>query len=327
MKAIVCSQFGPVEDLEVAEVEPPNLAKEQVRIDVHACGINFPDILMVQGKYQLKPELPFHPGGEVAGVVSEVAEGVSTVQKGQRVMANIFTGGLVEQALAPAQVVVPIPEEMDFLTASVFQGGHTTSYYALKQRGQLRSGETLLVLGAAGGVGLAAVQLGKAMGAKVIAAVGSEEKQACALQHGADETINYNKDELRSSIDALTHKRGVDVILDPVGGDVFDKAVRCIKPDGRILVVGFASGRIPQYAVNLALLKSCSLVGVNYLHFFNAERHQVEENLAELMLMVKQGKIKPHIDKIYSLEDATEALAYVGERKAMGKVVVSVTDV
>lgn len=326
MKAIVCSEFGPVESLKYTDVELQTLVSGQVRIQVHACGINFPDILLVQGKYQVKPELPFFPGGEVAGVVTDVAADVTTVEQGQRVMATIFWGGLAQQAIAPAKTVVPIPPKMDFITASVFQGGHTTSYYALKQRGQLQPGETLLVLGAAGGVGLAAVQLGKAMGARVIAAVSSEEKRDCALQNGADESINYSQEDLRERAKALTDGRGAGVIFDPVGGDAFDQATRCVSSNGRILVVGFASGRIPKYAVNLALLKSCSVVGVNYQYFFDAERQQVEENFVELMRMVSAGKIKPHIDKVYSLSDAAEALQYVGDRKSIGKVVVSVPD-
>ncbi|MGI9295512.1 MAG: NADPH:quinone oxidoreductase family protein [Pseudomonadales bacterium] len=324
MKAIVCSEFGPVDTLSYMDVEAQPLTSGQALIQVHACGINFPDILLVQGKYQVRPELPFFPGGEVAGVVTEVAADVTTVKKGQRVMATIFWGGLAEQAVAPAKAVVPIPPNIDFITASVFQGGHTTSYYALKQRGQLHAGETLLVLGAAGGVGLAAVQLGKAMGARVIAAVSSEEKRACALRNGADESINYGREDLRERTKALTDGRGADVIFDPVGGDQFDQATRCVNSNGRILVVGFASGRIPQYAVNLALLKSCSIVGVNYQYFFAAERQQVEENFTELMRMVSEGKIKPHIDKVYPLKHAAEALQYVGDRKSIGKVVVSV---
>ncbi|MFK7733244.1 MAG: NADPH:quinone oxidoreductase family protein [Pseudomonadales bacterium] len=324
MKAVVCSEFAPLDHLSVKDVDSPALKNGQVGIAVHACGINFPDILMVQGKYQVKPELPFYPGGEVAGVVSEVANDVKDIQLGSRVMATIFWGGLAEQAVAAAHTIVPIPEQMDFLTASVFQGGHTTSYYALKQCGHLKPGETLLVLGAAGGVGLAAVQLGKAMGATVIAAVGNEAKQQCVLQHGADFAINYNAEDLKERAKELTNGRGADVILDPVGGDVFDIASRCVNSQGRILIVGFASGRIPKYSVNLALLKSCSLIGVNYQHFFATEHAQVEQNFKELMQMVAQEKIKPHIDKVFSLDESVKALQHVEQRKAIGKVVVSV---
>lgn len=226
MKAIVCSDFAPLQALSYEDVEPPPLQEGHVRITVQACGINFPDILMVQGKYQVRPDLPFYPGGEVAGEICELADDVTGLAVGQRVMATIFWGGLAEQAVVPAGICIPIPDDMDYLSAAVFQGGHTTSYYALKQCGKLQPGETLLVLGAAGGVGLAAVQLGKAMGARVIAAAGSEEKRACALQNGADEVIDSQNEDLRTRTKELTDGRGADIILDPVGGDAFDQASR-----------------------------------------------------------------------------------------------------
>ena len=326
MKAIVCSRFAPPDALSLEDVEPLALEKGEVRIEVHACGINFPDILLVQGQYQVRPDLPFFPGGEIAGVVSELADDVSGIEIGQRVMATIFWGGLAEQAIAPAHSLVPVPDDMDFVTASVFQGGHTTSYFALKQRGQLRAGETLLVLGAAGGVGLAAVQLGKAMGARVIGAVSSEEKCACVMANGADECINYAQQDLRKEIKALTGGRGADVIVDPVGGDVFDSACRGVSVGGRLLILGFASGRIPDYPVNLALLKSCAVVGVNYMQFFSDDPQGVKENFAELMQMFADGKIRPQIDTVYPLEEAAAALLHVGERRAVGKVVVKLRD-
>jgi NADPH2:quinone reductase len=326
MKAIVCTHFAPANELRLEDVEPRPLKKGEVRIEVSACGINFPDILIVEGKYQVKPELPFFPGGEVAGTVSEVGEGVDGVEIGQRVMATIFWGGLAEQAIAPAHTLVPVPDDMDFITASVFQGGHTTSYFALKQRGALRAGETLLVLGAAGGIGLSAVQLGKAMGARVIGAVSTERKRDCVLENGADECIVGGPQELREQAKALTDGRGADVILDPVGGDMFDAACRCINVNGRILVLGFASGRIPDYPVNLALLKSCSVVGVNYMTFFQTDSAGVKENFAELMAMFAEGKIRPHVDTVYPLAEAAAALAHVGERRAVGKVVVKLRD-
>jgi NADPH2:quinone reductase len=326
MKAIVCSRFAPPDSLSLENVEPRALQEGEVRIEVHACGINFPDILLVQGQYQVRPELPFFPGGEVAGIVSEVADDVSGIEIGQRVMATIFWGGLAELAVAPARSLVSVPDDMDFITASVFQGGHTTSYFALKQRGQLRAGETLLVLGAAGGVGLAAVQLGKALGARVIGAVSSEEKRACVMENGADECINYTQQDLREQVKALTGGRGADVIVDPVGGDLFDSACRGVSVGGRILILGFASGRIPQYPVNLALLKSCAVVGVNYMQFFSDDPQGVRENFAELMQMFADGKIKPQIDTVYHLQEATAALLHVGERRAVGKVVVKLRD-
>ena len=324
MKAILCAEFAPIEALQLGELEPPTLNTGQVRIEVHACGINFPDILMVQGKYQVKPPLPFVPGGEIAGVITEMAADVKQFEVGQRVMVTTFFGGLCEQVIAAADNVVAIPDHLDFLVGSVFQGGHTTSYYALKQRGQLKAGETLLVLGAAGGVGLAAVQLGRAMGARVIAAVGSEEKRSCVLSNGADESINYTSEDLKTRAKELTDGRGADVIFDPVGGDQFDQAVRAINAEGRILIIGFASGRIPQYGVNLALLKSCAVVGVNYQHFFANDRARVNENFDELLAMFAEKKICPIIDKVFPLEQAADALQYVADRKAVGKVVVQV---
>ena len=326
MKAILCNEFAPIDALQYGEADVPPLKPGEVRIDVHACGINFPDILIVQGKYQVKLPLPFIPGGEIAGIVTEVADGAEQLKIGQRVMVTTFFGGLCEQVAAPAVNVVAIPDHLDFLVGSVFQGGHTTSYYALKQRGQLKAGETLLVLGAAGGVGLAAVQLGKAMGARVIAAVGSEEKRACVLENGADETINYATEDLKARAKELTGGRGADVIFDPVGGDQFDQAARSINAEGRILVVGFASGRIPQYGVNLALLKSCAVVGVNYQHFFAHDRAGVDENFEDLLAMFSEKKICPVIDKVFPLEQAADALQYVADRKAVGKVVVRVRD-
>jgi NADPH2:quinone reductase len=323
MKAVVCSKFGGPEDLRIETIEQKSLKEGKVRIEVHACGVNFPDLLMVQGKHQLTPKLPFFPGGEISGIVSEVGAGVENLQPGQRVMAVTFWGGLAESVDAPGRSVVAIPDEMDFINAAVFEGGHTVSYYALKRRGQMQAGEVLLVLGAAGGVGLAAVQLGKAMGARVIAAVGSDEKAECARRNGADEVINYTTEDLKERAKALTDGRGADVILDPVGGDQFDLAARCINVKGRILIVGFASGRIPKYPVNLALLKSCSIVGVNHQHFFVTEPGEADEDIAELLQMYKEGVIKPVIDKVYPMEQVADALNRLGDRKAIGKIVVS----
>lgn len=324
MKAIICSEFGPVESLELNDVEPPPLAAGQVRINVHACGVNFPDILIVEGKYQQKPPLPFFPGGEVAGEIIETGEEVTGLEVGQRVMATIFWGGMAEQAVAPGVAVIPIPASMDYMTASVFQGGHLTSYHALKQRAQLREGEILLVLGAAGGVGTAAVQLGKAMGARVIAAASTQEKCEFALQNGADEAVNYSTQDLKETVKSMTAGNGADVIYDPVGGDAFDLASRCIAWNGRLLVVGFASGTIPRYPVNLALLKGCSVVGVHYQAFAEKQPTDARQNIAELMQMVDDGSILPKIHKVFSLEHAADALNYVGARKAQGKVVVRV---
>jgi len=324
LKAVICSKFGCPGALKIKDVEPKSLQAGEVCIDVHACGINFPDVLMVQGRHQLTPELPFCPGGEVAGIVRDVAPDVSAVEPGQRVMAVTFWGGLAEQVNAAADTVVTIPDEMDLATASVFQGGNSVSIYALKRLAALQVGESLLVLGAAGGVGTAAVQVGKAMGARVIGVVDSAEKAVAAIENGADDAVNCAAEDLRGRIKALTEGRGVDVILDPVGGDPFDAACRSVNIGARILVVGFASGRIPQYPVNLALLRSCSLIGVNHHQFFVTQPRQAAEDMQDLLNMYRKGHVSPIIDRVYPMEKAGEALCRIDEGAAVGKLVVSV---
>lgn len=326
MKALVCSAYGPIEDLNIADVAAPDLQPGEVRIRVHACGINFPDVLLVQGKYQVRPPLPFFPGGEVAGTIAELGADVEGLAVGQRVMATIFWGGLAELAIAPARAVVPVPDQMDMLTASVFQGGHTTSYYALKQRACLKPGESLLVLGAAGGVGMAAMQIGRAMGARVIGAVGSQEKARVLQQEGFEELIDYGRGNLRDALRDSGLDKGVDVVVDPVGGELFGQAARCVARNARILVVGFASGEIPRYATNLALLKECALVGVNYQQFFEHERDQVAQNFAELIELYARGAVRPRIDRVYPLEDAGRAMRRIAERSVAGKVLVSLVE-
>ncbi len=324
MKAVICSEYGDPAGLALETIEAKPLKDSEVRIEVHACGINFPDVLMVQGKHQLTPKLPFCPGGEVAGIVREVAPDVTAVAPGERVMAVTFWGGLAEQVNAPLSSVVVIPDEMDFATAAVFQGGNAVAYYALKRRGALQAGENLLVLGAAGGVGTAAVQVGKAMGARVIALVSSPEKAAAALRNGADDAVNYTTEDVRGRLKALTNGRGVDVIFDPVGGAPFDDACRSVNINARILIIGFASGKIPQYPVNLALLRSCSLIGVNHHHFFVTEPRQAEQDMSELLQMYRDKKISPVIDRIYPMELVGQALTQVAEARVIGKVVVSI---
>ncbi len=324
MKAVICSEFGDPAGVDIKTVEVPPLKDGEVRIEVHACGINFPDVLMVQGKHQLTPKLPFCPGGEVAGIVREVASDVTAIAPGERVMAVTFWGGLAEQVNAPVSSVVGIPDAMDFSTAAVFQGGNAVAYYALKRRGALQAGENLLVLGAAGGVGIAAVQVGKAMGARVIAVVDSPEKAAATLLNGAEVAINCATEDMRGRIKSLTNGRGVDVIVDPVGGAPFDEACRSVNINARILIIGFASGKIPQYPVNLALLRSCSLIGVNHHLFFVTEPRQAEEDMSELLRMYQDKKINPVIDRIYPMAMAGQALNQVAEARVIGKVVVSI---
>jgi len=326
MKALVCTAFGPIEDLRVQEVAVPTPGEQSVRIQVHACGINFPDILLVQGKYQVRPPLPFFPGGEVAGTISALGSGVTGLRVGQRVMATIFWGGLAEEVLAPVAAVVAVPDSMDMLSAAVFQGGHTTAYHALRQRGALQRGETLLVLGAAGGVGMAAMQIGRAMGARVIGAVSSARKLEALRAEGFEDVIDYGRDDLREALNKLTGGQGADVIFDPVGGELFGKACRCARRNGRILIVGFASGQIGQYATNLALLKENAVIGVNYQQFFAKDRATVDRNFEELMALNASGAIRPRIDRVFALDEAVQALAAVADRSVIGKVVVRLRD-
>ncbi len=324
MKAVVCSNFGPIDRLRVMQADPPQLHRGGVRIRVYACGVNFPDKLIVEGKYQHKPALPFFPGGEVSGRVVEIAPDVQHIRVGQRVMATIYWGGMAEEVVAPADAAIPLPDSMGYIAASVFQGGHLTAYHALKQRGRLAPGEVLLVLGAAGGVGSAAVQLGKAMGATVIAAAGSQQKCNFAAANGADHVINYSREDLRPAVNSLTDGCGADVIFDPVGGELFDQAMRCVAWNGRLLIVGFASGTIPNYAVNLALLKGCAVVGVNYMGFSQNEKQLARQNIDELMQLALGSNIAPRIDRVYSLEEAADAIRYIAARRAIGKVAVRV---
>ncbi len=262
MKAVLCKTLGPARDLVLEDVASPVPKKNEILLDVQAAGVNFPDTLIIEGKYQFQPPLPFSPGGEAAGVIAAVGERAGAFKVGDRVMALTGWGAFAEQVAVPFYNVMPIPEHMDFATAAAFGMTYGTSMHALKQRGQLQPGETLLVLGASGGVGLAAVEIGKAMGARVIAAASSAEKLAVAKAAGADETIDYSQASLKEEIKRLTGGQGVDVIYDPVGGELFDQAVRGLAWQGRLLVVGFASGTIPQMAANLVLLKGAAVLGV-----------------------------------------------------------------
>jgi len=323
MKAVLCKRYGPPSALVVEDVPSPRPGEGQVLVAVHAAGVNFPDTLIIQGKYQFKPELPFSPGGEVAGIVREVGPGVTGIAPGDRVIAATTWGGYAEEVVADAQRVIPMPEGMDFATAATFVLTYGTSHHALKDRAALQPGETLLVLGAAGGVGLAAVELGKAMGARVIAAASSDDKLATCREHGADETINYASEDLRERLKVLTDGRGVDVVYDPVGGDLSEPALRSMAWNGRFLVVGFAAGRIPSIPLNLALLKGCAIVGVFWGAFTRNEPRRNEANLQELLEWFKAGKVRPHISARYPLERAADALRDVMERRVKGKVVLT----
>lgn len=323
MRAVLCKAYGPPESLVIDEIESPQPGPAQVRIKVHTSGVNFPDTLIIQGKYQFKPELPFSPGGEVSGEIDAVGADVQGLAPGDRVMALTGWGGYAEQVVVDADRVLPVPPSMDLRTAGGFGLTYGTSSHALRQRGRLAAGETLLVLGAGGGVGLAAVEIGKAIGARVIAAASSEAKLASARAAGAEECIDYSGGELKEQVKALTGGRGADVIYDPVGGDLFDQSLRCINWGGRLLVVGFASGRIPQMPANLALLKGSSVVGVFWGEFRRREPAANRANFEELFRWHAEGKLKPRIDQVLPLARAAEALRALEGRTVIGKLVLS----
>ena len=322
MKAYVCREFGPVESHKVEEIEDPRAEAGQVVVDVKAAGVSFPDVLIVQGKYQFQPPFPFSPGGEIAGVISEVGEGVVDWKIGDRVIAMTGNGGIAEKVVAFEMTLMPLPETMDFKDGAAFPLNYGTTYHALKQRGQLQAGETLLVTGAGGGVGTTAIEIGKAMGARVIAAASTDEKLEIAKNLGADEVINYSDGELKEKVKALTDGLGADVIYDPIGGDIFLQCTRGVNWKGRVLVIGFASGPIPAVPTNLALLKGCSIVGVFWGRFTGAEPEENSKNFDELFALHADGKLKPQITKSYSLDQAAEAISSLENRKATGKVVI-----
>lgn len=324
MKAVLCEAFGPAENLALAEVALPELKPGHVIVDIQSCALNFPDVLMVEGKYQSLPPFPFTPGGEFAGTVSQVAPDVSQWQVGDGVFAACGHGAMAEQISVAASALRAKPQGMSFAKASGISTTYGTSYYALKQRADLQPGETLLVLGAAGGVGLAAVELGKAMGARVIAAASSPEKLEVARQAGADDLIDYSDGELKEKVKALTEGRGADVIYDPVGGPLFDQCMRCINWNGRVLVVGFVGGDIPKVPTNLVLLKNCQVVGVFYGAFSARFPADNEQNFAELIEMFAVGKLHAVVGAEYPLTDYVEALNCLSQRRAVGKIVVNI---
>ncbi len=322
MKAVLCRQWGPPEALTVEELPSPVAGPGQVLVEVHAAGVNYPDALIIQKKYQVQPELPFSPGAEVAGIVRAVGEGVRAWKPGDRVIANAPYGGYAQELAAPAERLVPIPDGMDFPTASAYVLAYGTSLFALKDRARLAAGETLLVLGAAGGVGIAAVEIGKAMGARVIAAASSADKLALCREHGADETIDYASEDLRERIKALTGGKGPDVIYDPVGGAYTEQAFRSIAWEGRHLVIGFAAGEIPKLPLNLPLLKTASLVGAFWGAFVQRDPARTREHMRELFALYRSGKVRPPVTRTYPLAQAGEALRDVLERRVRGKVVI-----
>ncbi|MCK5442121.1 MAG: NADPH:quinone oxidoreductase family protein [Maribacter sp.] len=322
MKAIRCKTYGPPSSLVLEELESLKPGAREVVVSVKACGINFPDTLIIQGLYQFKPELPFTPGSDVAGIVKLVGEDVKHLAVGDEVFGFVAHGGLAEEAVVPSNACFKKPEKMDFPVAASFMMAYGTSFHALKDRANLREGETLLVLGASGGVGLAAVELGKLMGAKVIAAASTEEKLELCREYGADQTINYSKQDLKATIKELTSGKGVDVIYDPVGGEYSEAAFRGMAWEGRFLVVGFTTGTIPKIPLNLPLLKGASIVGVFWGGFAMGNPKANMENTMTLMQWYGQGRLKPHIHGIYNLKDTSKALEEMLNRKVRGKLVV-----
>ena len=319
MKALVCHELTGIDKLRVEEVPPPKPGPREVLIAVKAAGVNFPDILLVEGKYQYKAPLPFAPGFELAGVVEAVGEGVTGFRQGDRVQAIVNHGAFAQMAVAPVAQVMKVPDAATFDAAAAMLFTYGTSYHALKDRAELEAGETLLVLGAAGGVGLAAVELGKLMGARVIAAASSGEKLALCRQYGADVVIDYAQEDFRERLKAVGP---VDVVCDPVGGSYTETALRNLAWKGRLLVVGFTAGDIPKIPLNLPLLKGCSIVGVYLGAFMAKEPAAQRENARELIEWLAAGKIRPHISARYSLNEGIEALREVQQRRAKGKVII-----
>jgi NADPH2:quinone reductase len=323
MRAIVCNALGEPEALTVETLASPPLGPRQIRIHTHAAGVNFADGLMVGGTYQEKPPLPFTPGFEIAGVVAELGAEVTGFAPGDRVIGLVSVGGYADEAVVDAAAVYKMPDAMSFEAAAGFPIAYGTSHGALEWRADLKPGETLLVLGAAGGVGLTAVEIGHAMGATVIAAASSPEKLAVAESRGAAHLIDTSSEDLRARVKDLTQGRGVDVVYDPVGGDLFDAALRSIAWEGRLVVIGFAGGRIPQIPANLLLVKNCSAVGFYWGSYRAKDPARVRASFDTLLGWVAEGKLKPHVSESFALEDAAKAIRVLQSRKATGKVVLT----
>ena len=323
MRAVLCTEFGPPEKLVIKDIPVPKPSQKQVRIKIEACGVNFPDTLIIENKYQYKPDLPFSPGGEVAGIIDELGDEVTNYSVGEKVMAMTLFGGFSEYIVVNADALLRIPNEMDSVIAAGFTMTYGTSMYALKQRGCLKSGEKLLVLGAGGGVGITAVEIGKLMGAEVIAAASNENKLAAAKRAGADHLINYSEGNIREKIKNIVGSSGIDVLYDPVGGELFEPCLRSLGWGGRALVIGFASGTIPKLPTNLTLVKGCSVVGVFWGAFRIKETEEDNKNFEILFKWFKEKKLSPLVSQKFSLENAKEALLTLSNRKAIGKVILT----
>lgn len=323
MKALLCKHHGLPDTLVVEEVADPQAGDGEIVVEVKAAGVNFPDVLIIQNKYQFKPALPFSPGAEVAGLVAAVGPGVKGLKAGDRVLASCGHGGFAEKVAVKAAKALKIPEGVDFDTAAAFTLTYGTSWHALKDRAALKAGETLLVLGAAGGVGLAAIEIGKVLGARVIAAASSAEKLAVCRDHGADALINYADEDLREAIKRETADNGPDVIYDPVGGSFAEPAFRSIGWRGRYLVIGFANGEIPKLPLNLALLKGASIVGVFWGAYTAREPDHFAADLDDMFALIAAGRLRPHVSRRYRLDEGARALDDLMNRRAIGKLVIT----
>lgn len=323
MRAVLCKEWGGPEKLVVEDVPSPQIKDGAVRIVVHAAGINFADLLLISGQYQEKPAFPFTPGMEVSGTITEVGSGVSSLKAGDRVMALTGTGAYAEEVVADANRVYKIPDQMDFSAAAGFPVAYGTSHGAFDWRAHLKPGEWLLVFGAAGGVGLTAVEIGKAMGARVIACAGGAEKLEIARQHGADHLIDYSREDIRERVKAITGGKGANVVYDPVGGDAFDASLRSIAWGGRIIVIGFASGRIPQAPANILLVKNIDVIGFYWGSYQARKPELLRDSYAKLLGWFEQGKLKPHISAQLDLSEVAQAMDLLRHRKSTGKVVLT----
>ena len=323
MRAVLCQGWGGPSSLVVNDVAPPSPGAGQVRLAVAAAGLNFADTLMIAGRYQEKPPFPFSPGLEVAGTVLETGPGVEGIRVGQRVMAVLDHGGFAEETLARVEDVFPIPESMDFATAASFPIAYGTSHIALWERAGLKAGEILLVHGAAGGVGLTAVVIGKALGATVIASANGADRLEVPAAHGADWLIDTKSEDVRDRVREITGGRGVDVVYDPVGGEIFDKSLRSVAWGARLLAIGFASGTTPQIPANLLLVKNCSVVGLYWGSYRRHAPNLVAESFRQLFAWFEEGRLKPLVSQTFPLEQAAEALQLLADRRATGKLVLT----
>jgi len=321
MRALVVKEYGPPESMVIEDLDDPVPGNNQILVDVAAAGINFPDVLSIAGKYQVKTPTPFVAGNEAAGVVSGIGTGVTQFAVGDKVIVNTMGGAFAEKVVADVHMSVPLPDDLSFEQGAGFTVTYGTSAHALKQSANLQPGETVLVLGAAGGVGITAVEIAKAMGARVIAAASTDKKLEFAVEAGADETINYSEVPLNKTVKQLTGGKGADVVYDPVGGELAEQAFRATAWHGRYLVIGFACGEIPKFSANIALLKEASIIGVWWGTWASKNPELQIQNMTEMAAMVHEGKLKPRVTESYSLDDFTDAFGAITERRALGKVI------